>query len=59
MFSMTSGDGNYHVRYTLTKISEQTTNLEYYEWADQGDIADPFTKDILEKLKQIIEGKRI
>lgn len=55
MFTMTSKDGNYHVRYTFTPISSQTTSLEYYEWVNKGDLPEPFTADILKKLKQVIE----
>lgn len=58
-FTMTSKDGTYHVRYTFTPIDTQATSLEYYEWVDRGDLPEPFTKNILEKLKRIIETKSI
>lgn len=57
MFEMKLNDNNYHVRYTLTPIGEKECELEYYEWVEKGDLADPFTQDILEKLKTVIETK--
>jgi len=52
---MTQKGGNYHVSYTLTPINTKTTEFEYYEWVDSGELQEPFTQDILEKLKQVIE----
>ncbi len=49
-FTMTSNDGSYHVRYTLTPKDKKATELEYFEWIDQGDLESPFTYAILEKL---------
>jgi uncharacterized protein YndB with AHSA1/START domain len=45
-------DGNYHVRYTFTSIEQNTTQLKYVE---TGNVDKPFTQDVLEKLKQVIE----
>ncbi|KKR80212.1 MAG: hypothetical protein UU73_C0005G0032 [Candidatus Daviesbacteria bacterium GW2011_GWA1_41_61] len=56
-FTMVQKDGNYHVKYTLTPISDNSTNFEYYEWMENGELQEPFTTDILEKLKQVIEEK--
>ena len=50
-------DGNYHCRYNYKAIDEHYSVLEYLEWVETGDLAEPFTQKILEKLKTIIEDK--
>jgi hypothetical protein len=47
-------NGKYHVRYTFTAIDQNTTQLEYVE---TGDVAKPFTLDVLEILKQVVEDR--
>ena len=54
-FTLTSKNG-YHVRYTFMPLDEHTTEMEYYEWVDHGDLKDFLTLETLEKLKQIIES---
>ncbi|HEX7041797.1 MAG TPA: DUF3284 domain-containing protein [Patescibacteria group bacterium] len=46
-------DGKYHVRYTFTPVNQNATQLEYVE---NGEVTEPFTQEILEKLKQVIEN---
>ncbi len=58
IFELASKDGNYHVRYIYKPVGNSACELEYYEWVDVGDLKDPFTKIILEKLKSIIESRR-
>ncbi len=53
LFEMTSADKNYHVRYTFRPLNN-TTELEYYEWVDKGDLEEPFTAEILNKLKTVM-----
>jgi hypothetical protein len=47
----------YHVKYKFTPIDDNSCELEYYEWMDEGILEEPFTIDILEKLKTILETK--
>ena len=54
-FIMKMKDGNYHVQYTLTPVSETETVLEYFEWVIRGTLSEPFTQDVLMKLKIILE----
>lgn len=54
LFELVSKDGNYHVRYTFTPKDNHVTELEYYEWVDQGNLKEPFTRYVLERLKQAL-----
>jgi len=56
-FIFRAQDGNYHVRYTLTPVSDTETELEYYEWVIRGALPAPFTKTDLKRLKTIIESR--
>jgi hypothetical protein len=55
IFELTSKDGTYHVCYTYKKVVQGKTEMEYYEWVDEGELTNPFTIDVLEKLKTIME----
>lgn len=55
IFELTSKDGIYHVKYTYTENEDGSTNMEYFEWVDEGKLSNPFTQSILEVLKQILE----
>jgi hypothetical protein len=50
-----SKDKNYHCNYTLLPISENLTEFRYYEYVDMGNIDKPFTQQVLEKLKKVLE----
>ena len=47
-------NGDYQVSYTFTSIDRNTTRLQYVE---RGNVSKPFSSDVLEKLKQVIEDK--
>lgn len=51
-----SEDGRYHCRYTFRSSTPKSTELLYHEWAEGNDIEDPFTEEILNKLKTEIEN---
>ena len=55
MFVMSNRKNSYHVKYTLRSINKDSTELEYYEWTDSGELTEIFTQDILEKLRGILE----
>ncbi|HZE87364.1 MAG TPA: SRPBCC family protein [Methylomirabilota bacterium] len=43
MFVFTKSDNNYHVKYIFTPLDGKKTELEYYEWVDDGEIGEEFT----------------
>lgn len=57
MFVFTKKDGNYNVRYVFRPIGTDSTELEYFEWMERGKLEEPFTLDILKKLKSVLESK--
>lgn len=54
-FTLTSTEGNYSVRYSFKKVNDSSTEFEYFEWVDEGVLAEPFTPATLDKLKLILE----
>jgi hypothetical protein len=52
-----STDNNYHCRYTYTLLDDNTTQLDYYEWVDTGEVESPMQPDALRLLKQTLESE--
>lgn len=59
MFTLSRKGGSYHVKYTFKPLGNQQCELEYYEWSDDGNVDELFTKEglqkVLQKLKDVIE----
>lgn len=53
-FELASKSSSYHVRYTYTEVNSGT-ELEYFEWMDDGDLDGVFEQSVLVKLKDVIE----
>ena len=54
-FTMQSAEGNYSVKYSFKKRDDDSTEFEYYEWVESGNLEDPFTAETLQALKSVIE----
>lgn len=57
IFEMKQKNDSYHVRYTYESIFDNKTKLTYFEWVDEGELEEPFSLVVLEKLKKIIEDQ--
>jgi uncharacterized protein YndB with AHSA1/START domain len=55
IFTLSDLENNYHVKYTYRKINDTQTEMEYFEWMTGGELNNPFTDDILQKLKSVME----
>lgn len=58
IFTLTELDENYSVKYIYNKLGENKTELIYFEWVEKGEIQNPFTQEILNKLKSAMENKQ-
>lgn len=56
MIEWVSEDGNYHCRYVFEPIDKKTSEFNYYERVDKGDLEGPFALTVLEKLKSVLEN---
>lgn len=53
-FTLTKKNNPYRVKYTFKPLDNNKTELEYYEWVEEGDM-EPFKQGALNKLKAIME----
>lgn len=56
LFELLSADGVLHVRYSYKPIADYKSEMEYFEWSEEGDIKEPFKQEYLNKLKRLVEG---
>jgi hypothetical protein len=56
IFELASKVEGYHVRYTYVPITNNSSSLEYFEWVDGGELENPFTQDVLNNLKTVMES---
>jgi len=56
IFELKQKNSIYHVRYDYDLMSEKITRLTYFEWVDDGDLTSPFSRSVLEKLKNLLEN---
>jgi len=57
IFILSDLDKNYFVRYTYRKLTDNKTEMEYFEWVKKGELKNPFTYGILQNLKLVLENK--
>jgi len=55
VFELKSVSSSYTVQYTYSALSLSETELEYYEWVEDGDPLIPFEQKHLDKLKAVLE----
>ena len=58
LFLLSNLEEDYFVKYTYKKINKNRTEMEYFEWVSSGELKKPFTEDVLERLKLVLENKK-
>jgi uncharacterized protein YndB with AHSA1/START domain len=58
VFQLDATHADYKVKYTYTKIEENITELEYFEWSELDVLYMPFQQEVLDNLKKILESKQ-
>ena len=56
LFTLTDEENNYVVKYSYKKLDDNNTEMEYFEWMNNGELSSPFTMDIIESLKEVMEN---
>ena len=57
LFTLKQQNFSYRVRYTYKSLSKEATELTYFEW-DENELIDPFSIEVLEKLKLIFDSSK-
>lgn len=55
VFQLDATHQDYKVKYTYTPISDNESELEYYEWSESGHLHSPSMQEIMQKLKEVME----
>ncbi|MFC2142940.1 SRPBCC family protein [Candidatus Aenigmatarchaeota archaeon] len=55
IFTLRQKDSDYRVQYTYIPLDDNSTELIYFEWVENGELIDPFSQETLDKLKSIME----
>lgn len=58
LFVLSDLNNNYHAKYLYTAINSNKTKMEYQEWVNDGELKNPASQIILEKLKSSMENKK-
>ena len=56
VFTLSDLEDNYHAQYSYTKINNQQTQMEYFEWVKNGTLSNPFHPSIIDTLKEVMES---
>jgi hypothetical protein len=59
IFELKSTSSFYSVRYTYKPISENETELEYFEWVEQGELEALLLMSTMQRLKDVLEHENI
>ncbi len=57
IFELASKTSTYHVRYTYMPVVGGT-ELDYFEWVEEGELEGAFEQSVMVKLKNVIEQSR-
>lgn len=57
-FSMKDEDNNYHCIFSFRNLGNNSSEFEWHEWMETGELELPMTQDVLEKLKSVLENRQ-